>query len=153
MADTIAGGCQCGAVRYSCEGFGRASICHCRMCQKAFGGFYGPLVTGRGLVWTRGEPSWFRSSNKIRRGFCNRCGTPLAYDWGGEVEISIGSLDDPALAPPVVQVNPHDKLAFVDGLHALPTVSSADTPDGAAFMAAIESFQHPDRDTDVWPPA
>ena len=70
MAEPITGGCQCGAVRYRCEGFGRASICHCRMCQKAFGAFYGPLVTGKGLVWTRGEPSWFQSSNKVRRGFC-----------------------------------------------------------------------------------
>ena len=91
MTEPITGGCQCGAVRYRCEGFGRASICHCRMCQKAFGAFYGPLVTGKGLVWTRGEPSWFQSSNKVRRGFCAQCGTPLAYDWGGEVEVSIGS--------------------------------------------------------------
>ena len=30
------GGCQCGAVRFRIEGaLGRASICHCRMCQKA----------------------------------------------------------------------------------------------------------------------
>jgi len=153
MTEPITGGCQCGAVRYRCEGFGRASICHCRMCQKAFGSFYGPLVTGKGLVWTRGEPSWFHSSNKVRRGFCNQCGTPLAYDWGGEAEISIGSLDNPELAPPVVQVNPADKLSFADRLHALPTVNTADSPQGAAFMAGIENRQHPDHDTAVWPPA
>ncbi len=41
----ITGGCQCGAVRYAISGeLGRASICHCRMCQKAFGSFFGPLV-------------------------------------------------------------------------------------------------------------
>ncbi|MFZ2101120.1 MAG: GFA family protein [Oricola sp.] len=153
MAETFSGGCQCGAVRYRCEGFGRASICHCRMCQKAFGGFYAPLVTARGFSWTRGEPSWFRSSNKIRRGYCAQCGTPLAYDWGGDMEVSIGSLDDPEAAPPTVQVNPHDKLSFVDGLHELPMVRTADMPQGAAFMAGIESHQHPDQDTDAWPPA
>ena len=70
----ITGGCQCGAVRYRCEALGRASICHCRMCQKAFGAFYGPLVTSIGLQWTRGEPSHFKSSNKVRRGFCAACG-------------------------------------------------------------------------------
>ena len=43
------GGCQCGAVRYSLRAARLGSrICHCRMCQKAFGGFFGPLVrTGR----------------------------------------------------------------------------------------------------------
>ncbi len=48
------GGCQCGAVRFRAERLGRASICHCRMCQKAFGGFFGPLVTAYGVEWTRG---------------------------------------------------------------------------------------------------
>jgi hypothetical protein len=153
MADTITGGCQCGAVRYRCEELGRASICHCRMCQKAFGAFYGPLVTAKGLEWTRGAPSWFQSSNKVRRGFCAQCGTPLAYDWGGDVEVSIGSLDDPELAPPVIQVNPADKLSYVDTLHTLPVRRASDNSAVAEFMAGIEGHQHPDHDTDVWPPA
>ena len=35
----LAGGCQCGAVRYRLEAKPKAtSICHCRMCQKASGG-------------------------------------------------------------------------------------------------------------------
>jgi hypothetical protein len=34
------GGCQCGAVRFRVEGaLGDASVCHCRMCQKAFGAY------------------------------------------------------------------------------------------------------------------
>ena len=42
----LKGGCQCGAVRFTLEGApGDASICHCRMCQKAFGNFYAPLAT------------------------------------------------------------------------------------------------------------
>lgn len=151
-AQPISGGCQCGAVRFRCEALGRASICHCRMCQKAFGGFFGPLVTGLGLQWTRGEPAWFASSNKVRRGFCAECGTPLAYDYGGEIEISIGSLDDPERAPPVIQVNPADKLSFVDHLRELPVRVAADNPAVAAFMTGIESRQHPDRDTQSWPP-
>ena len=92
---TLTGGCQCGAVRFSCESLGRASICHCRMCQKAFGGHYGPLVTAIGLVWTRGEPKRFRSSNKIRRGFCADCGTPLTYEPDGyeHTEVALGAFD------------------------------------------------------------
>ena len=71
------GGCQCGAVRYAVSRLGRASMCYCRMCQKAFGNIGAPLVTARDLVWTRGAPKYFQSSNKVRRGFCGDCGTPL----------------------------------------------------------------------------
>ncbi len=148
---TITGGCQCGAVRYRIEKLGRATICHCRMCQKAFGAFYGPLVTGHGLTYTRGEPSWFSSSNKVRRGFCAACGTPLIYDWGGEPEVAIGTLDDPNLAPPVLQLNLADKLPFVDGLGALPVRPDDPASPQAQFMASIENFQHPDHDTESWP--
>ena len=46
---SYSGGCQCGAVRFRVEGaLGDASICHCRMCQKASGNFYLPLVSVRG---------------------------------------------------------------------------------------------------------
>ena len=75
----ITGGCQCGAVRYAIQGpLGRASICHCRMCQKAFGSFFGPLVSvpAGALRWTRGAPAMFRSSDLAERGFCRDCGTP-----------------------------------------------------------------------------
>jgi hypothetical protein len=149
---SISGGCQCGAVRYRAGSLGRASICHCRMCQKAFGNFYGPLVTAHKLVWTRGKPAEFASSNKIRRGFCAKCGTPLTYDWGGDPEISIGSLDDPEQAAPTIQVNPADKLSFTDRLHELPVRIPADNAKVAAFMADIVSYQHPDHDTEKWPP-
>src|SRR5262245_53596549 len=102
----LTGGCQCGAVRFAITGhLGRASICHCRMCQKAFGNACAPLVTAHGLVWTRGGPRHFRSSNKVRRGFCADCGTPLTYEPDGMTpEIAIGALDDPAAVPPVIQV-------------------------------------------------
>ena len=154
MADDLTGGCQCGAVRFRAEKLGRASICHCRMCQKAFGGFYGPLVSGIGVRWTRGAPSWFASSNKARRGFCSLCGTPLAYDYGNlaEIELAIGALDDPELAAPAIQVNPRDKLSFVDAIAQLPTRPPGGSAEAEACLADVLSYQHPDRDTAVWPP-
>jgi hypothetical protein len=152
MSKPITGGCQCGAVRYAATALGRASICHCRMCQKAFGGFFGPLVTAKGLRWTRGGPSHFASSNRIRRGFCRDCGTPLTYEWGGDPEIAIGSLDDPESAAPVIQVNPADKLSFTDNLHSLPVRANAENAKAAEFMAIIVSNQHPDHDTQAWVP-
>jgi hypothetical protein len=146
----FSGGCQCGAVRFRVARLGRPSICHCRMCQKAFGAFYGPLVTGHGVEWTRGEPKRFQSSNLVRRGFCADCGTPLSYEYDGGIELAIGAFDDPRVAAPVIQVNPTDKLPFVDGLPNLPM-----RPDGAeakaeAFKHRIIDHQHPDHDTEAW---
>jgi hypothetical protein len=153
MAEAAAGGCQCGAVRFRASDFGRASICHCRMCQKGFGSFFGPLVTARDLVWTRGEPKRFASSDKVQRGFCADCGTPLTYEpVGYPPEVAIGAFDDPARVPPTVQNNPTDKLAFFDGLCALPTIAVGAEPEHEAFNASLTSFQHPDRDTTDWPP-
>lgn len=104
-APDFTGGCQCGAVRFAVSGpLGRASICHCRMCQKAFGAFYGPLVAAPGLTWTRGAPAHFQSSNRARRGFCRDCGTPLTFEPDdGPVELAIGAFDEPARIPPTIQ--------------------------------------------------
>ncbi len=46
MSDVrITGGCQCGAIRYALHDAPTgASICHCRMCQKAFGNYFAPLA-------------------------------------------------------------------------------------------------------------
>lgn len=100
------GGCQCGAVRFRIDGaLGSASICHCRMCQKAFGNFYAPLVSvdEAKLEWTRGEPKRFRSSNHVQRGFCPECGTPLTYEAPDGVALAIGAFDAPEEVEPTVQ--------------------------------------------------
>ena len=151
----LTGGCQCGAVRFRVESLGRGSICHCRMCQKAFGGFYAPLVSSFGVTWTRGAPAYFQSSNKVRRGFCAACGTPLTYELldrrdHEEIEVAIAAFDEPERAAPAIQVNPADKLSFVDSLSALPT--RHEDSEQAAFNASVVSYQHPDHDTAVWPP-
>src|SRR5215212_8313948 len=95
-ARELTGGCQCGAVRFRVGRLGRSAICHCRMCQKAFGSFFGPLVTVFDVEWTRGAPKYFRSSQRLQRGFCGDCGTPLgALDSDGSVELAVGAFDDP----------------------------------------------------------
>jgi len=146
------GGCQCGAVRFRVSQFGRSSICHCRMCQKAFGSFFAALVTARDLEWTRGAPKRFASSNLARRGFCAECGTPLTYEYDGDIEIAVGALDDPSAAAPTLQVNPADKQLFFDGLCSLPTRPDGAEPKMEAFKARVVNYQHPDHDTAAWPP-
>jgi hypothetical protein len=149
------GGCQCGAVRFRVEGeLGEASICHCRMCQKAMGGFFGPFVSvGAGeLTWTRGERRRFRSSNKIQRGFCGDCGTPLTFESGpGRVSIAIGAFDRAGEIAPSEQLASAARVPYLDELTRLP-VHSEDEPKAAAYLASIVSYQHPDHDTAEWPP-
>jgi hypothetical protein len=147
---TLTGGCQCGAVRFRMEGEpGRASICHCRMCQKAFGAFYGPYagVGAASLVWTRGAPKRFQSSNRVWRGFCGDCGTQLTFEPNGTIsDIAIGAFDDPTAVAPAVQVRHEDRLAFVDGVAALPIAALP------YDIGGLVSYQHPDHDTQDWPP-
>ena len=143
----ITGGCQCGAVRFRGEGLGEASICHCRMCQKATGGFFGPYVAVDGLTWTRGERKRFQSSNKVWRGFCEACGTPLTWEHvGGLMSVMIGALDDPAAAQVTEQLDSPQKLPWVDSLPDLP-VHEQTEPRAAAHLASIVGLQHPDHDT------
>jgi hypothetical protein len=149
------GGCQCGAVRFRVEGaLGDASVCHCRMCQKASGNFYLPLVSVRdaALNWTRGEPERFRSSNHGYRGFCADCGTPLTYEAPDGVALTIAAFDDPAAIAPRIQWGIEAKLPYVDTIPDLPGEDTMADQDAASFLADLVSYQHPDHDTDEWPP-
>jgi hypothetical protein len=147
MSDTtvLTGGCQCGAVRFRAEGEpGRASICHCRMCQKAFAGPFGALVTVEvaDLTWTRGERATFQSSEAIRRGFCAACGTPLTFEWSADkIDLAVFAFDDPSAVAPVVQLAVENRPTWMEHLAEMP-VRPALGPTGA-----VVSRQHPDHDT------
>ncbi|WP_299685331.1 GFA family protein [uncultured Tateyamaria sp.] len=146
-AQAMTGGCQCGAVRFSIGAPGPASICHCRMCQKAFGNLFATLIEARDVTWTRGAPSIFRSSDRNWRGFCKDCGTPLTYEFDGHIEIAVGALDDPDAAQPQVQVNARYQRRCFAGLAALPE-KPADLRDADDdWNASVVSYQHPDHDT------
>ncbi len=149
------GGCQCGAVRFRVEGaLGDASVCHCRMCQKAAGNFYLPLVSVRQakLVWTRGEPKRFQSSNAASRGFCGECGTPLTYEAPDGTALTIAAFDRPEGIVPTIQWGIEAKLPYVDHIPQLPGEDTMADQDAASFLADLVSYQHPDHDTSEWQP-
>lgn len=143
--EDIIGGCQCGAVRYSIASLGRSSVCHCRMCQRAFGSFYAALVIANGLSWTRGERRLFASSNISQRGFCGDCGTPLSLENfdDDQVEIATGTLDDPELAPPSLQVNHRYACTFTDGIGKLPESNEQTVAGNDEWNAKVISHQKP----------
>jgi hypothetical protein len=156
MEKSYSGGCQCGAVRFKIVGtLGKASICHCRMCQKAFGNWGAAFVNVNfaALRWTRGEPSEFRSSSISSRGFCHQCGTPLSFMTDGEntIDIAIGAFDRPELIGPLVeQIGVESRLPWFFGMEKLPerTTSEGRAP---GEMDKLKSLQHPDWDTPGWP--
>ncbi|ADU12761.1 GFA family protein [Asticcacaulis excentricus] len=149
MAEVRTGGCQCGAVRFRVEGeLGHGSICHCRMCQKAYGNVFAPLVSVREamLLWTKAEPKRFQSSNLVQRGFCPDCGTPLTYEAPDGVALSIAAFDDPTDIAPVIQFGTEGRLPWVNGLHNLPERTTLEDVEAAPFLDKLISHQHPDHD-------
>jgi hypothetical protein len=95
------GGCQCGRVRYTAQvDPAEAYLCHCKMCQRATGGFAAAFVgvSQEDVAWS-GEPDWYESSPIARRPFCSNCGTPLGFrfaEGSTSMDLTIGSFDDPA---------------------------------------------------------
>ncbi len=148
MTTGFSGGCQCGKVRYRVSGpLTNPHICHCRMCQKAAGNFFMPLVNAQkpDVEWTRGRPAYFKSSDAVRRGFCAECGTPLVFETikAKHLNVTIGSLDDPAAIKPVTQDGVEARLAWFGKLPQLPEVFTG--------APARTNHQHPDHDTVEWP--
>ena len=145
---SLTGGCQCGAVRYRLDAEPAGSnVCHCRMCQKAGGA---PFMAFAGvkladLVWTRGAPKIFASSDFAERGFCSDCGTPLTYraTEHHRIAVTIGSLDHAGDISPEKQFGSESKLPWTDAISTLPV------RDFTALLAghAIHSHQHPDHET------
>ena len=146
----LTGGCQCGEVRYALYSVpSQPSICHCRMCQKAFGNYFAPLagVPLTDLKWTKGEPGVFKSSELVERGFCRDCGTPLFFRYvvKDRISVAIGSLDEPGRVKPVSQYGIESRLPAFFELAGLPSETTVEsTP--ADWLPKLTSRQHPDHD-------
>lgn len=159
QGEGCSGGCQCGAVRYRFLTRPRAPlVCHCRMCQKAFGSPFAALVGAprEAFELTRGTIATFMSSDRAERGFCRDCGTPLTYALvsGNWLCVSICSLDEPEAFPPREQHGVEARLGWLAHLAEIPERRpTADENPASAAIVVASNRQHPDHDTDVWPPA
>ena len=127
----LTGGCQCGALRYEwLERPTHSSVCYCRMCQKASGQPFMGLTGGKSenLRWISGTLAIFKSSNRVERGFCRDCGSPLTYafEGTGDISVAINSLDDPESSPPTRQFGIESKVSWVDGIHSLRSSTADD---------------------------
>lgn len=92
------GSCLCGAVRFTVEGeLAPPDACHCRECRKQTGHFLASCDVSKTnfAIADEAQLCWYRSSDKVRRGFCRACGStlfwdPVERDWIG---IAMGAFD------------------------------------------------------------
>ena len=142
------GGCQCGKVRYALYVAPQNShVCHCRMCQRATGGLFAALAGGpkSEFAWTLGEPAVFASSNLAKRAYCRDCGTPLSFSYDmpeARFYVTIGSMDDPNIAPIIIQYGVESRIQWVKFCDDVPSeATGGEVPKAQAFFAKMESRQ------------
>lgn len=122
----LKGGCFCGAVRYEVSSRPRrVTHCHCIHCRRTSGA---PFLTwaefdAAGFAFTAGEPARFETRPQVERTFCGRCGTQLTYrheEERGTIDLTAGSLDNPAAVQPQDHIWCDRMLPWVRLADALP---------------------------------
>ena len=110
----ISGGCLCGSVRYTSDAEPiMTAICHCENCQRQTGTSFSIIigVPEDSITFHKKETlteyiDYGQSGKKIRRHFCNKCGSPilsLVENAPGLGIIKAGTLDDKSWLKPASQ--------------------------------------------------
>jgi hypothetical protein len=123
------GSCLCGAVRFEVEGELREpDACHCTQCRRQSGHYWASTNVDRDRLTLHGadQLSWYQSSEKIRRGFCSRCGSvmfwdPVHTDW---TAIAMGAFETPTGTHLEKHIFVGDKGDYYDIADGLPQESS-----------------------------
>ena len=86
------GGCLCGSVRLEASGSPyRVGICHCMDCRKHHGAlFHASAIFPAEAVTITGN-----TQNYNGRHFCPQCGSSVFGISADEIEVNLGSLDNP----------------------------------------------------------
>jgi hypothetical protein len=79
----LKGSCLCGAVTIDVQGEleHQPEACHCTNCRKQSGHVLAGVNVRRTSLTVHGEDkiSWYRSHQKVKRGFCSICGSTLFW--------------------------------------------------------------------------
>lgn len=97
------GSCLCGGVRFEVDGplEHQPEACHCTSCRKHSGHVLAAVNVRWAALRLTGEDlvGWYRSSEKVRRGFCTVCGSTLFWaptlEGYQHVAVSMGLFDGP----------------------------------------------------------
>jgi hypothetical protein len=120
------GHCLCGAICYAFDGEPVEALhCHCGDCRRHTAAPVSTfvMVERTKLRFVQGEPAVFASSPGVRRSFCGRCGSPIAYESDRRpeiVDLFIGTLDDPAAVKPSRHVFVAEQMPWLEVLDDLP---------------------------------
>lgn len=98
--DIHKGSCLCGAVSFAVKGkLPDADACHCSQCRKQSGHYWASVDIPADAVTIDGAEniSWYQSSQKVRRGFCQTCGSFLFWDpvHHEKIAVAMGAFDAP----------------------------------------------------------
>lgn len=122
------GGCFCGAVRYEITSPAiNQTVCHCVGCRRSSGAGAVPWITinASGFKVIQGTIAEIRSEKFPKdtcdgcggvRSFCPKCGTPIVFKGDNrknEVDVTVGSLDDPQDFKPAEDVFAGQRLPWV----------------------------------------
>ncbi|WP_428642194.1 GFA family protein [Roseibium sp.] len=126
--ENFTGQCLCGNVKFrSLNPPYNVGYCHCDMCQRSLGNLFGTwvILKTRDLEFTSGQPKWYESSDRVRRGFCGDCGSPICYDPNDKdyTAMWIGTLDNREAFKPRAHWHTKNKIPWVDIHSHLPVRS------------------------------
>lgn len=95
---TQKGKCFCGNISFEIKGDLIGLInCHCKDCQRIHGNYNPMMITSLDTIeFNQENPTWFKSSDKAERGFCNRCGSAMfkKLTEDNKILISAGCFDE-----------------------------------------------------------
>ncbi|MGJ8611019.1 MAG: GFA family protein [Yoonia sp.] len=120
------GSCLCGGVTFQLIGDLRPSVaCHCIQCRKTSGHYVSATQVNPDQIRFETDTtlSWFQSSQKAERGFCNRCGSSLFWrhaDDDGRVSVMSGTLDGATGLSTSMHIFTADKGDYYDIADDLP---------------------------------
>ena len=118
------------------------------MCQRATGGVFAALAgtAPENFAWTRGTPAFFASSNLARRGFCEKCGSPLSFKYDApdmRMYVTIGSLDHPEDVPIIKQFGIESRLPWVKFCEDVPGQRTGESAAEQEFLGKMQDHQSP----------
>lgn len=119
------GSCLCGAVHFEVDGpLKPPDACHCTQCRKQSGHYWASTDVPSERLTIRGAENvtWYRSSERVERGFCRVCGSslfwkPLQKDL---IAVGMGAFDSPTGTRLALHIFAADKGDYYDITDDLP---------------------------------